>query len=126
MLFVAGLSLRYIVGTAAGRHSGDLSADRARAVPTASASRSFFSPGATRKGHGFQLLQSLIAVGSGGLTGVGLMESRQKLFFLPEAHTDFIFAIICEELGFIGAVVVLGAFCGVRLARICRRDEGAG
>ena len=62
----------------------------------------FFSPGSDPQGHGFQLLQSLIAVGSGGFTGVGLMESRQKLFYLPEAHTDFIFAVICEELGYIG------------------------
>jgi cell division protein FtsW len=70
----------------------------------------FFSPGSDPQGHGFQLLQSLIAVGSGGFTGVGLMESRQKLFYLPEAHTDFIFAVICEELGYIGAVVVLLLF----------------
>jgi cell division protein FtsW len=56
------------------------------------------------------LLQSLIAVGSGGFTGVGLMESRQKLFFLPESHTDFIFAVICEEVGFLGAAIVLALF----------------
>jgi cell division protein FtsW len=49
-------------------------------------------------------------VGSGGLTGVGLMESKQKLFYLPEAHTDFIYAVICEELGFIGALVVISLF----------------
>jgi cell division protein FtsW len=55
-------------------------------------------------------LQSLIAVGSGGFTGVGLMESKQKLFYLPEAHTDFIYAVICEELGFIGAMVVIALF----------------
>jgi cell division protein FtsW len=72
--------------------------------------KTFFGLSADPKGHGFQLAQSLIAVGSGGMTGVGLMESRQKLFFLPEAHTDFIFSIICEELGFIGAVVVLVLF----------------
>jgi cell division protein FtsW len=59
---------------------------------------------------GFQLLQSLIAVGSGGFTGVGLMESKQKLFYLPEAHTDFIYAVICEELGFIGAMMVIALF----------------
>ena len=70
----------------------------------------FFSPGADPQGRGFQLMQSLIAVGSGGLTGVGLMESKQKLFYLPEAHTDFIFAVLCEELGFIGGVVVLILF----------------
>jgi cell division protein FtsW len=49
-------------------------------------------------------------VGSGGFTGVGLMESKQKLFYLPEAHTDFIYAVICEELGFIGAVIVIALF----------------
>jgi cell division protein FtsW len=70
----------------------------------------FLSPASDPQGHGFQLLQSLIAVGSGGLTGVGLMESRQKLFYLPEAHTDFIYAVLCEELGFIGAVVVVALF----------------
>ena len=71
------------------------------------------------------MLQSLIAVGSGGLSGVGLMESRQKLFFLPEAHTDFIFAVICEELGFIGAVVVLALFAVYGWRGFVRRDEGA-
>src|SRR6266571_4635141 len=52
----------------------------------------------------------LIAVGSGGFTGVGLMESKQKLFYLPEAHTDFIYAVICEELGFVGAMMVVALF----------------
>ena len=70
----------------------------------------FLSPGADPQGHGFQLLQSLIAVGSGGFTGVGLMESKQKLFYLPEAHTDFIFSVMCEELGFIGGAIVLALF----------------
>ena len=70
----------------------------------------FLHPDSDPQGAGFQLLQSLIAVGSGGFTGVGLMESKQKLFYLPEAHTDFIYAVICEELGFIGAVVVITLF----------------
>jgi cell division protein FtsW len=70
----------------------------------------FLDPASDPQGAGFQLLQSLIAVGSGGFTGVGLMESKQKLFYLPEAHTDFIYAVICEELGFIGAMVVIVLF----------------
>jgi cell division protein FtsW len=71
---------------------------------------SFLHPSVDPQGKGFQLIQSLIAVGSGGLTGVGLMESKQKLFYLPEAHTDFIFAVLCEELGFIGGAIVLALF----------------
>src|SRR5947208_5150953 len=67
----------------------------------------FLHPDSDPQGAGFQLLQSLIAVGSGGFTGVGLMESKQKLFYLPEAHTDFIYAVICEELGFLGAIAVI-------------------
>jgi cell division protein FtsW len=70
----------------------------------------FLNPTSDPQGRGFQLLQSLIAVGSGGFTGVGLMESKQKLFYLPEAHTDFIFAVLCEELGFIGGALVLALF----------------
>ncbi|HTZ47667.1 MAG TPA: putative lipid II flippase FtsW [Verrucomicrobiae bacterium] len=70
----------------------------------------FVHPESDPQGAGFQLLQSLIAVGSGGFTGVGLMESKQKLFYLPEAHTDFIYAVICEELGFIGAAIVVTLF----------------
>lgn len=70
----------------------------------------FLDPGSDPQGAGFQLLQSLIAVGSGGFTGVGLMESKQKLFYLPEAHTDFIYAVVCEELGFLGAAIVIALF----------------
>ena len=70
----------------------------------------FLNPDKDPQGAGFQLLQSLIAVGSGGFSGVGLMESKQKLFYLPEAHTDFIYAVICEELGLIGALLVIGLF----------------
>jgi len=70
----------------------------------------FLHPDADPQGAGFQLMQSLIAVGSGGFSGVGLMESKQKLFYLPEAHTDFIYAVISEELGFVGALLVLALF----------------
>jgi cell division protein FtsW len=61
-------------------------------------------------GKGFHIMQSLIAVGTGGITGKGLMEGVQKLGFLPEAWTDFIFANICEELGLLGALVVVSLF----------------
>lgn len=71
---------------------------------------SFLSPFADPAGKGYQLVQSLIAVGTGQLTGVGLGSSQQKLFFLPAAHTDFIFAVIAEELGFVGAITVMVAF----------------
>ncbi len=109
MLFVAGLSYKYIIGTL-------LAAIPLIYVAIASVPyrlqrvQSFFAPGSDPQGHGFQLAQSLIAVGSGGFSGVGLMESHQKLFFLPEAQTDFIFSIICEEIGFIGAIAVLTLF----------------
>lgn len=70
----------------------------------------FFNPWQDPRGAGFQLIQSFIALGSGGLIGVGLGESRQKLFYLPESHTDFIFSIIGEELGFLGTASVLLLF----------------
>ena len=70
----------------------------------------FINPEADPKGTGFHILQSLIAVGTGGIRGLGLMEGRQKLFYLPEVQTDFIFANICEELGLIGALLIVGLF----------------
>ena len=70
----------------------------------------FLNPEADPKGAGFHILQSLIAVSTGGLHGLGLMEGRQKLFYLPEPHTDFIFANVCEELGLIGAILLAAAF----------------
>ncbi len=79
----------------------------------------FFDPWKDPKGTGFQLIQSFIALGSGGFSGVGLGESRQKLFFLPESHTDFIFSIIGEELGFIGASAIIVMF-GILIWHIFR------
>ncbi len=70
----------------------------------------FMDPWANRLDIGYQVSESLISFGSGGVSGVGLGEGKQKLFFLPAAHTDFIFSIIGEELGMIGAIVVLGLF----------------
>ena len=70
----------------------------------------FINPELDPKGAGFHILQSLIAVGTGGLQGQGFMEGKQKLFYLPEQHTDFIFAVISEELGLIGSVLFVVAF----------------
>lgn len=83
----------------------------------------FLDPESEPTEGGFQIIQSLISVGSGGIAGVGLMESKQKMLFLPAAHTDFIFAVICEELGLLGALGVLVAFAallwrGLRAARL--------
>ena len=109
ILFVAGLSWKWLaVGAAAALPLllvliTGVSYRQARLM-------AFLHPANDPQGAGFQLLQSLIAVGSGGFTGVGLMESKQKLFYLPEAHTDFIYAVICEELGFIGAAIVIALF----------------
>lgn len=61
-------------------------------------------------GSGWQLWQSQIAIGSGGLLGVGLGNSKQKYLFLPEEHNDFIFAIVCEELGLVGACIIMALF----------------
>jgi cell division protein FtsW len=109
ILFAAGMSWKWIAGGFA------TSLPIAYLLITRVAYRnarwsSFIHPDSDPQGAGFQLTQSLIAVGSGGFTGVGLMESKQKLFYLPEAHTDFIYAVICEELGYIGAMLVLALF----------------
>jgi len=70
----------------------------------------FLNPWADRQKTGFHIIQSLIAVSTGGITGTGLMEGKQKLFYLPEPHTDFIFAVTAEELGLVGALCVVTLF----------------
>jgi cell division protein FtsW len=87
----------------------------------------FLFPGRDPQGVGFHINQSLIAVGTGGVTGLGLMEGKQKLFYLPEPHTDFIYANVAEELGLVGAVVVAALFAvfawrGLRAVR--RANDG--
>lgn len=110
MVFAAGLNYTYIVSAAlllvpiVGVVA--MGADyRRRRVLT------FLNPWADPLGDGFQIIQSLIAVGTGGVTGKGLMNGVQKLFYLPEPHTDFIFAVIAEELGLIGTTLVVICFC---------------
>jgi cell division protein FtsW len=89
----------------------------------------FLNPWSDPLGKGFQIIQSYIAVGTGGIDGLGFMEGKQKLFYLPEPHTDFIFAVVCEEFGLIGAAVVIALFGvilwrGLRAAALCSNDFG--
>jgi cell division protein FtsW len=109
MIFSAGISYRYIAAlTAMGIPALYflLQADyRWRRVAA------FLDPWSDPLGDGYQMIQSMIAVGVGGVFGRGLMDGVQKLFYLPEPHNDFIFAVISEELGLIGATVVLACFC---------------
>ena len=106
LLFAAGTKLSYLVGSVL------LALPMAYSAVAHSPYRlkritAFLDPWAHRHDVGYQVAQSLISVGSGGFWGLGLGESRQKLFFLPEAHTDFIFSIIGEELGLFGAAATV-------------------
>ena len=84
---------------------------------------SFFHKSEHKQGHSYQLNQSLIAFSAGGVKGVGLGESRQKMLYLPEAHTDFIFAVVGEETGLWGGgtIILLFAVLGVRGLRVAMR-----
>jgi cell division protein FtsW len=90
---------------------------------------SFLDPWSDAEGSGFQIVQAMIGIGSGGVTGAGLGEGVGKISYLPEAHTDMIFAVIGEELGLVGSVLVIGAFAafalvGFRIALRCRDPFG--
>jgi cell division protein FtsW len=83
---------------------------------------SFLDPFADQYGSGYQLSNSLIAIGGGGLTGSGFGNSIQKMFYLPESHTDFLFAVLCEELGMLGALflILLYSFIVWRCFRLAK------
>ncbi|HXF97320.1 MAG TPA: putative lipid II flippase FtsW [Gaiellaceae bacterium] len=90
---------------------------------------SFLDPWSDAQGSGFQIVQATIGIGSGGFTGRGLGEGVQKVLYLPEAHTDMIFAVVGEELGLVGSALVIGAFAvfavaGFRIALRCRDPFG--
>ena len=114
---ICGLML--IAGKIPWRHLGILAVPVVLALPFAMKSYQssrianwldYWRGGAHLQGGNYQMDQSILAIGSGGLLGRGLGEGRQKWFFLPDAHTDFVFAIIGEELGFLGALLVVGLF----------------
>jgi len=124
MVFTAGLHYRYFVGLAL------VALPAVYLVLVAAPYRrrrllAFWDPWADPLGDGFQIIQSLVAVGTGGVFGRGLMGGVQKLFYLPEPHTDFIYAVIGEELGLIGATAILLCFCVIawRGLRISARAE---
>ncbi|HLA72176.1 MAG TPA: putative lipid II flippase FtsW [Steroidobacteraceae bacterium] len=109
ILFIAGARLRYVLVTAAAG-AGAMTL-LVMLVPYRMVRvKSFLNPWADPFDSGFQLTQSLIAIGRGEWFGVGLGESVQKLFYLPEAHTDFLFAVLAEELGLVGVVLTLALF----------------
>jgi cell division protein FtsW len=128
MVFAAGIDYRYVVGAALAA----LPAIYILVMGTAYRRRrmlTFLNPWEDPLGDGFQIIQSLIAVGTGGVWGKGLMNGVQKLFYLPEPHTDFIYSVISEELGLAGATIVLICFCvvtwrGMRVA--LRAPDGFG
>jgi len=109
ILYVAGMRMRYFAYSFAASLVPlyflifHVSFRRARIL-------AFLNPYADSQKTGFHIIQSLIAVGTGGVTGTGLMEGKQKLFYLPEPHTDFIFAVTAEELGLVGAMFVVALF----------------
>jgi len=127
LLFLAGARLRYVIGMtviAAGGFAllAITSSYRLRRLT------GFMHPWSDPFNSGFQLTQSLIAIGRGGWLGVGLGDSVQKLFYLPEAHTDFLFAVLAEELGLLGAIATLGLFLALvwRSLHIARLAADAG
>ena len=109
MLFLAGA--RWLHISAAAGMVGVVLAGLVLAAPYRMARlTAFMDPWANQFDSGYQLTQALIAFGRGGWLGAGLGESVQKLFYLPEAHTDFLFAVLAEELGLVGVVLTLGLF----------------
>jgi cell division protein FtsW len=121
MLFVAGVRMRYLSATAAVSALGAGLLIFGESYRRTRFLDAWLNPMADKMGAGYQLIQGLIALGSGGWLGVGLGNSAQKWDYLPNAHSDFIFAIIGEELGLIGAIFTLVTFgvliyAGIRIA----------
>ena len=127
VLFIAGARLRYVIVMVAGA-AGALGLLAVASPYRLKRLTGFLHPWEDPFNSGFQLTQSLIAIGRGAWFGVGLGSSVQKLFYLPEAHTDFVFAVLAEELGLVGVVVVLALFMSLvwRSFHIARLASQAG
>ena len=112
LLIVGGLPKRYIFGgIGAGAAALILAVTTGLIGYGSDRIKYWLDPWQDPKGLGFQTIQSLLAIGSGGILGRGIGQSRQKYLWLPEPHNDFIFSIVCEELGLIGAIVIIILFC---------------
>lgn len=112
LLIVGGLAKRYIVGGLILVGLGGLVFAFSGAISYVADRLEYWrDPWSDATGKGFQTIQSLLAIGSGGILGRGIGQSRQKYLYLPEPHNDFIFSIVCEELGLIGAMLVIILFC---------------
>jgi len=109
ILFVAGLDMRYL-GYAFAASILPLYFLIFHVAYRRNRILAFLDPYSDPQGRGFHIIQSLIAVSTGGITGVGLMEGKQKLFYLPEPHTDFIFAVTAEEVGLVGTLIIVALF----------------
>ena len=109
MLFLGGARLYWFIGGGA-LLLGALAVVMAFFPYVSNRIASWLDPFSNTQGVGYQIIQSLYAIGSGGLFGLGLGHGRQKYLYLPEEHNDFIFAVVCEELGFVGAVAILLLF----------------
>lgn len=118
ILFVAGLDMRYL-GYAFAASLLPLYFLIFHVAYRRDRILAFLNPYSDPQGRGFHIIQSLIAVSTGGITGVGLMEGKQKLFYLPEPHTDFIFAVTAEELGLLGSLVIVALFAIFLWRGIC-------
>jgi len=112
LLVVGGLPKRYIFGGIGAGVAGVALLIVSGAISYGSDRIKYWlDPWADPMGKGFQTIQSLLAIGSGGILGRGIGQSRQKYLWVPEPHNDFIFSIVCEELGLIGALVIILLFC---------------
>lgn len=112
LLIVGGLPKRYIFGGIGAGVGGVALLIISGAISYGSDRIKYWlDPWADPMGKGFQTIQSLLAIGSGGILGRGIGQSRQKYLWVPEPHNDFIFSIVCEELGLIGAAVIILLFC---------------
>lgn len=111
IMVIGGLKMRYIIGGAAVGVGGVILAIVTKTISYGSDRIKYWlDPWLDAKGKGFQTIQSLLAIGSGGILGRGIGQSRQKYLWVPEPHNDFIFSIVCEELGLIGAIVIIVLF----------------
>lgn len=114
LMIIGGIKLRYVILGAVVGIGGGLTAILTGIVSYGSDRIKYWlDPWADATGLGYQTIQSLLAVGSGGILGRGIGQSRQKYLWVPEPHNDFIFSIVCEELGLIGAMIIILLFCAL-------------